>query len=57
MNKKKLTPGTRVQITLDGKVKKGVIIDTVPTLWGGDAFSIRVDRKEIVISAQAIINK
>ena len=57
MNKKKLAPGTKVQITLDGKVKKGVIIDTVPTLWGGDAFSIKVDRKEIVISAQAITNK
>lgn len=55
MDKRRLTPGTKVQVLLDGKVKKGVVTGTVPTLWGGTAVTVKVGTKEQAIDYNAIV--
>ena len=47
--------GTRVKFLQDGRIKKGVITDTVPTLWGGETLTVKVGVREITIDAKAII--
>ena len=55
MDKRRLTPGTKVQVLLDGKVEKGVVTGTVPTLWGGTAVTVKVGTKEQAIDYNAIV--
>ena len=55
MDKRRLTPGTKVQVLLDGTVKKGIVTSTVPTLWGGTAVTVKVGTKELAIDYNAIV--
>lgn len=47
--------GSRVKFIQDGKLKRGTVTGSVPTLWGGALLTVKVGQTEITLDEKNIL--